>query len=116
MSDYENTLREILCSAWPNTDRHYTLEYRKLFGVSGGYVNNKIFCSCGGFGLALKLPLEDRAEMFQAGGKPLKYFPNGHIKKDYVVLTDKMIGDHKKLRRLIEVSVQFSTQAKGDGK
>ncbi len=116
MSDYENTLRQILHKAWPTIDRHYELDYRKLFGVIGGYAHNKIFCSCGSFGFSLKLPLAERDDLFKEGGKPLKYFPNGHIKKDYIVLTHKMIGDQKKLRRLIEASIIYSTQSKGDDK
>ena len=44
MSDYEEQLQKILYGAWPDIGKDYAPDFRKLFGVSGGYVNNKIFC------------------------------------------------------------------------
>jgi len=114
MSDYEDKLQKILHGAWPDIDKHHAQDFRKLFGVIGGYVEDKIFCSCGPFGFALKLPENERDSIFEAGGKPLKIFKNGHVKKDYAVLSDSMIEERKELRRLIETSIKFTTQPKGD--
>ncbi len=114
MSDYEDTLHKILHDAWPDMNKHHPQDFRKLFGVVGGYVEDKIFCSCGPFGFALKLPGDERDNIFKAGEKPLKIFKNGHVKKDYAVLTDSMIGEHKELHRLIETSIKFTTNPKGD--
>ncbi|MCH9638805.1 MAG: TfoX/Sxy family protein [Betaproteobacteria bacterium] len=113
MVDHEKRLNKILHDAWPDIDTHFVLEFRKLFGVVGGYINNKIFCSCGDFGFALKLPAEDVRSLLKEGAQPLKYFPNGHIKKDYAVLTDAMIDEHQLLNHHIKTSINFSTKPKG---
>jgi len=114
MNDHKKRLNAILHDAWPDIDKHYALDFRKLFGVVGGYINDKIFCSCGDFGFALKLPSEDVGALLKEGAHPLKYFPNGHIKKDYAVLTDTMIKEHEILCGLIKKSINFSTTPKGN--
>jgi TfoX/Sxy family transcriptional regulator of competence genes len=72
-------------------------------------VDEKIFCSCGAFGFALKLPETDREIIFKSGGKPLKYFAKGHIKKEYAVIPQPLIADKKSMRALIKKSVKYSS-------
>jgi len=112
MSDYEDKLHKILHDAWPDIDKNYALSFKKVFGAMAGYVNEHIFCTCGNFGFALKLPSEDVGILLKKGAQPLKYFSNGHVKKDYAVLSDSMINERKTLCRLIETSIKFSTNSK----
>ena len=114
MSGYQEQLQTILEQSCPELATRHALTFKNCFGAVAGYVDQQIFCSCGQFGFALKLPPEDREEIFKVGGKHLKYFPNGHVKKDYAVLTGQMVNDRKKLYRLIETSIKFSSQSKGD--
>jgi len=43
----------------------------------------------------------------QKGAKHLQYFPEGPIKKDYVVLPKTMLKDMRTLRRWVRVSIEY---------
>ena len=43
----------------------------------------------------------------ERGAKPLRYFPEGPIKKDYVVLPKAVLNDIKALRNWVKVSVEY---------
>ena len=65
------------------------------------------FCSCGKFGLALRLPEKTFAELFQEKGvKKLKYFPNGHVKKEYAVIPERILEDPARFKKLVDQSIQ----------
>src|SRR5258708_12341972 len=59
-------------------------------------------------GLALKLPPASHAVLIGKGAKPLRYFPTGPIKKDYVVVPRPMASDVDALAPWIAESVLFS--------
>lgn len=107
MNNYQKKIEKILNTAYPNISQ-YNVQYKNVLGAVGGYIDGQIFCSCGSFGFALKLPQAELDILFNEGAQPLKYFPNGHVKKDYAVLTESMLKDHKKLHDLIAHSMQFS--------
>jgi hypothetical protein len=52
-------------------------------------------------GLALKLPEDTRGTLLSQGGKPLRYFPEAPIKKDYVILPPKLAADKRALAKLV---------------
>ncbi len=59
-------------------------------------------------GFAIKLPEESRSTLIkEQGAKPLRYFPKGPIKKDYVVLPKAVLNNIKALRNLVKVSVEY---------
>ena len=59
-------------------------------------------------GFAIKLPEASRNTLMNdLGAKPLRYFPNGPIKKDYVVLPETMLKDVRALRRCAKVSIEY---------
>lgn len=71
-------------------------------------MNGKIFISCGQFGVALKLPPRRIGKLLaEKGVRPLRYFPKGHIKKDYVVLPRRMMEDKVAFKRLLDTSIRF---------
>jgi len=39
--------------------------------------------------------------------KPLKYFPNGHIKKGYAVLSKPILEESSRLKKLVDKSIKF---------
>lgn len=86
----------------------HNLQFKNVFGAVGGYVNGKIFTSCGNFGLALRLP-QDTINLLLKNkkAKHFKYFPNGHIKKEYVVLSKEIIENKKLLKKLIVESIEY---------
>jgi len=71
-----------------------SLECKHFFGGAAVYVNGKIRMSLTPVGFALKLPEESRKFLKkEKGAKPLRYFPKGSIKKEYVVFPKKKLND-----------------------
>ena len=86
----------------------YQVEFKNVFGAVGGYVNGKIFISCGKFGVALRLPQRVLESLFnEKGVKHLKYFPNGHVKKEYAVLPKRIVENKMLFKKLIDKSTKY---------
>jgi hypothetical protein len=104
---HRDELEGLLKKVRPRLSSTHDLAFKKCFGAIAGYVNGNIFISCGKFGMALKLPPETLATLFQEEGvKHLKYFPNGHIKKDYAVLSKQILNDPARLKKLVNKSIK----------
>ena len=43
--------------------------------------------------------------------EPLRYFPNGHIKKEYAVLPKRILADGRRLKSLVDASIEHVTRA-----
>ena len=81
---------------------------KHFFSGAAVYINNNICITLTPAGLAIKLPETTRQELMKKKGtKPLRYFPNGHIKKEYVVLPQRMVDDKKILTKLIMESFAY---------
>ncbi|MBI1821310.1 MAG: TfoX/Sxy family protein [Nitrospirae bacterium] len=88
----------------------HQLEFKNCFGAVTGYIDGHIFISCGKFGVALRLPPEILASLFdEKGVKPLKYFPNGHIKKEYAVLPQEIIENKQRFKELLDESIKYAS-------
>ena len=110
ITGYRDKLEAILKQARLRLASTHGLEFKNSFGAVAGYVGGKIFCSCGKFGLALRLPEKVRAKLFQEKGvKRLKYFANGHVKKKYAVLPKRILEDPARLKKLIDQSIRFAS-------
>ena len=84
------------------------LECKYFFSGAAVYADERICVSLTSVGFAIKLPEASRnALMNDLGAKPLRYFPNGPIKKDYVVLPQEMLKDVRALRRWAKVSIEY---------
>jgi TfoX/Sxy family transcriptional regulator of competence genes len=109
-AEYLAELTELLNVAQQDLGPNRSITYRNVFGAVGGYVDGTIFVSCGAFGVALRLGPETLATLFTEDGvEPLRYFPKGHIKKEYAVLPRRILEDREQIRTLIEHSVEFVT-------
>jgi len=108
MSPYREKLERLL-ETQPRLASRYRVEFKNVFGAVGGYVNGRIFVSCGKFGLALKLPPRTIEELLrkESGVKFLKYFTKGYVKKDYVVLPGRIIAEKDQFRKLVNKSIRF---------
>ena len=105
---YRNKITKLISLARPRISQTHNLEYKNCFGAVAGYVEGRIFISCGKFGLALKLSPNKINELLKEKGvKPLQYFPNGHIKKDYAVLPKRILDNKDQFKKLIENSLKF---------
>ena len=104
---YLEEITTLLKQVRPKLSTTHQLKFKNVFGAVGGYVNRKIFISCGKFGIALKLPQETLDELFKEKDvKHLKYFPRGHIKKDYAVLPRRILENKRQTQKLIRKSIQ----------
>ena len=105
---YFEKITKLLAQAWPKFAITYRLEFKNCFGAVAGYVQGKIFISCGRFGVALKLPPETLETIFQEKGvKHLKYFPKGHVKKEYALLPIRILSNKSQFGKLLEKSIAY---------
>ena len=62
------------------------IETKHFFNGAALYVNETLCASWSPVGLAFKLPEPEVHNLIDCGkAKPLKYFPNGHVKKGYAL-------------------------------
>lgn len=104
----------ILGTARPRLKRTHEVTFKNCFGAVAGYVDGKIFISSGRFGVALKLPAPTVTRLLKESAvRHLKYFPNGRVKRDYVVLPKRILEDPARLKRLLDQSIRFATHQQG---
>jgi len=107
--NYLQELTKLLDQADPKLHRRYKIEFKNCFGAVAGYADQSIFISCGKFGLALRLPANILADLFtEAGATQLKYFPNGHVKKEYAVIPTRILRNQRRFRRLLAKSMEYA--------
>ena len=113
MNKYSEKITTLLEQVRPKLSTTHRLEFKNVFGAVGGYVNGRIFVSCGKFGVALRLPPQTLESLFNEKiVKHLKYFPNGHIKKEYAVLPKRIIEDSHKFKKLLDKSIEYALSLK----
>ena len=106
---YRAKVTTLLQQVHPKLATTTRLEFKNCFGASAGYVNGHIFISCGRFGVAMRLPPEYLEEVFKLKGvRPLKYFPGGHVKREYAVFPQRMVEDTRKFKKLLDASIEYS--------
>ena len=67
--------------------------------------------SSGRCGIARRLPPGTLTELVkEEGGEPLRYFPNGHIKKEYAVLPGRILEDGRRFKTLVDASIEHVTR------
>ena len=85
-----------------------TLSCKHFFSGAAVYANGRICASLTPAGFAIKLPKEPRdALLKQRSAKPLRYFVNGPVKKEYVVLPNASFVAPRRLRGWLEISVAY---------
>ena len=105
---YLERLSALVTTAVPRTPRGVQLQCKHFFSGAALYVNGKICASLTPVGLALKLPEPSRARLVSTRrGRPLRYFPAGPIKKEYVALSRAMLANPLQLRRWLTGSIQY---------
>ena len=84
------------------------LEVRHFFSGAAAYANGRICITLTTVGLALKLPEDARAKLKKKGARSVRYFPNGPIKKDYVVVPRRYREDKRKLATWAGKSIDYA--------
>ncbi len=111
---YLDQLTVLLKQTTSGRFKNIKLECRHFFSGAAVYVNAKVCMSLTPVGFAMKLPEKSRNILLNAhGAKPLRYFPNGQIKKEYVVLPTLMLEDMKTLRDWVKTSIEYVVSQPG---
>src|SRR5712691_8527390 len=106
--EYLDQVSALLKSATSRRFRDVKLECKHFFSGAAIYADGRICMSLTTVGFALKLPKEARNTLVkEQAAKPLRYFPNAPIKKDYVILPKAMLKDMRTLRRWVKVSIEY---------
>jgi len=103
-----DALRSLLRSVTSDLDPAIKIECGHFFTGAAAYANGRIFMTLTSVGVALKLPQDARAVLIGKGAKPLRYFPRGPIKKDYVIVPDRITRVASALAPWVAKSVVFS--------
>ena len=107
-NNYLDKLQNLLIQARPHLSTTHDLEFKNVFGAVAGYVNGHIFISCGKFGIALRLPQKTLESLFKEKNIiHLKYFPKGHIKKEYAVLSKRLLDNKARFKKLVNQSIKY---------
>ena len=102
-------IRRLMDQVQPELPAAGQVEFKNVFGAVGGYVDGRIFISCGKFGVALRLPPEVLEVLFkEQGARRLRYFPKGHIKKEYAVIPGRILKDASEVGKLLDESVRYA--------
>ena len=108
VNHYREQLTMLLEQTRPQLALEHQLEFKNLFGAVAGYVGGRIFISCGRFGVALRLPSGLLEDLFKEPDvERLRYFPNGHVKREYAVVPQRIISNKQYLSKLIDESVNY---------
>lgn len=102
---YLSDLRDLLAATAPEAGLDATLTCKHFFSGAAAYFDGRIFASLTPVGLALKLPEPARDQLRELGAGSLRYFPNGPIKKDYVVVPEGLANDASALSPWIARSI-----------
>ena len=106
--EYVDQLSALMASATSGRFAGVHLECKHFFSGAAVYADGRICLSWTPVGFALKLPEQSRSTLMkERGAKPLRYFPRGPLKKDYVVLPAAMVKDRRVLRRWVKVSIEY---------
>lgn len=109
---YFDKLKPLLDRFRPRLGRTHRLDFKPFFGAVAGYLDGRIFVSCGKFGIALRLPPETlRSVLKMRGSKPLKYFPKGHVKKEYAIIPPAILESESRFKELLDKSVRYARLA-----
>jgi len=84
--EYYEKLSNLLNETNIENEISLPIEVKHFFSGAALYVNNKIRVSWSPVGLAFKLPELEVEKLIKNGkARPLKYFPDGHVKKGYAL-------------------------------
>jgi len=106
--DYLDKLTKIMQQALARRFKHVNIEYKHFFSGAAVYANGRICISLTPVGFAIKLPSKSRDLLLkEKGTNYLRYFAEGPVKKDYVVLPEAMVNDVKILRKWVKITIEY---------
>ena len=106
--EYFEQLINLIESLDINAEPSKEIMVKHFFSGAALYINGRICASLTPVGLAFKLPEKEVAEQISKGkAVPLKYFPKGHIKKDYVLFEAPDLTNKKRWKKYFNKAIQL---------
>lgn len=106
--EYFERLSAQIHGATAESLRGVKLECKHFFSGAALYANGKICASLTPVGFAIKLPEKLRAALLkQRRARRLRYFANGPVKEEYVVLVRAVVDDPVELWRWLTTSIKY---------
>ncbi len=107
--EYLEKLSAIMKQATAHANEDVDLECKHFFSGAAVYAGGRICISYTPAGFAIKLPGTSRTELLEEkGATRLRYFPEGPIKKDYVVLPKTILEDAGVLQSWIRLAIEHA--------
>lgn len=96
-------------AAIPGVPGDVHLEYKHFFGGAALFAEGRICMSITHAELALKLPPETKDRLLaDSQAEPLRYFPNGPVKRDYALFPDGAVESDESFGQLALESIQYA--------
>ncbi len=106
--EYVEKLRSLLEVTIRNLPPGVAVEIKHFFSGAAAYANGRICISLTTAGLAMKLPQDGCARLIEDGARPLQYFPNAPVKRQYVVVPEGLPEDEDRLRFWARTSINYA--------
>ncbi len=104
--EYLEKLQAMLAPVAAALPRGVELEVKHFFGGAAAYAQGRICISLTPVGLAMKLSEADRRRLTKQGATPLRYFPKGPVKQDYVVVPRAIRDNRRRLKTWARRSIE----------
>ncbi len=106
--EYLDRLSDLMAEIASNLTTTANLKIKHFFSGAAVYADGRICITLTPAGFALKLPAGLRDELLtHEGTTNLQYFPKAPIKKDYVVLSQRMLDDRDTLCFWVDKSIEY---------
>ena len=110
-SKYLERLSHAVGQATARSHAKAELTCKHFFSGAALYADGRIGVSFTPVGLAFKLSERRRAALLKARhARLLRYFANGPVKKEYVVLNPAIMDDPREFRRWLTASIRYVTR------
>ncbi len=107
-AEYQEKLKSLLQPVARALPPEVGLEIKPFFGGAAAYANGRICISLTPVGLAMKLPAHGRSQLMDDGAKPLRYFPNAPVKKQYVLVPAEFLESGERLKTWARRSIDHA--------
>ncbi len=107
-AEYQEKLKSLLQPVARALPPEVGLEIKPFFGGAAAYANGRICISLTPVGLAMKLPAHERSQLMDEGAKPLRYFPNAPVKKQYVLVPADFLDGGDRLKTWARRSIDHA--------
>ncbi len=106
--EYVDKLSAFIEKPTSDYSENFNLECKHFFGGAALYADDRICITLTPVGLAMKLPEETKERLFKnKKAIPLRYFPKGPIKKEYVLFPGGIDGGSKTIQKHVKNSIEY---------